>query len=168
MADPSAFRVDLAYTQAPCSFQGLHPQPGCSLTALSVGSSFFPPLSLSANSFLVLLLCGLLTTKVLVLPALLMLLICGAPASGTGLAWGLMEQGEASLLGERGCRTGVAKDHTDGIISIVTCINLNCLTPSVSPHSCGCYKPSFPFTFRCMPLGHVHPQQLGCPVMRLA
>lgn len=62
-------------------------------------------------------------TKVLVLTALLMFLAGRALASWAWAGLGPVEQGEASLLGERGRRSGVGRDHTDGIVSVVIYTN---------------------------------------------
>lgn len=69
-----------------------------------MGPNFFPLPSLPANNFLVLLMYGLLMTKVLVLTALLMFLAGRALASWAWAGLGPVEHGEASLLAERGHR----------------------------------------------------------------
>ena len=55
--------------------------------------------------------------KLLVLTALPMFLAGRALASWAWVGLGPMEQGEASLLGERGCRLGVGGDHRWHFIS---------------------------------------------------
>lgn len=141
MANPNGFGVALAHKQAPapCKVQGLSPQPGSSLpfSSFSLSGTKLPSPSQSA--------CqqfpggsvmwtspdqGPCADSSLRAPDL------QSPGEwGRGVAWGLTEQGGASLLGEMGCRIEVARDRMGGIVSVVTYISLNFLLRPLSLHT---------------------------------